>query len=110
MGSCTSLLDPSAVTLPAYVLPDICPDCYRESGLCASEHCRRQVLPQLAKPNALLRLIGDANVEQVKRQAPEATDRVQIARISRRNARKVARSSRRGYFGLARAIMEQKQH
>lgn len=48
--------------------------------------------------------MGEVIVEQKERQAPEADDRTQIERVKRRNARKVARSQRRGYFGLAKAI------
>ncbi len=52
--------------------------------------------------------MGDARIEQTKRQKPKPKERAQIERIGRRNARKVARSNRRGYFGLARAIMTSK--
>jgi hypothetical protein len=85
---------------------DICPACTlpRNKGLCSREQCRKAVLPQIAKP-ALVRLIGDALVEQTKRQKPLAPkEKAAIARIGRRNARKQARSNR-GYFGLAKAIM-----
>lgn len=74
-------------------------------GLCGKDSCRRPILPQLAQNRGWLKLIGEAVVEQTKRQAPEPTERKQLARIARRNARKVARSQRRGYFGLAKAIM-----
>lgn len=63
------------------------------------------MLPQLAHNGGWLKLIGEARIEQTKRQAPAPKERVELARISRRNARKVARSQRRGYFGLAKAIM-----
>lgn len=56
----------------------------------------------------MLRLIGEALVEQKERQEPEPKDKVQLERISRRNARKIARSQRRGYFGLAKAIANAK--
>lgn len=52
--------------------------------------------------------MGEARTEQKDRQAPEPEETVQIERVMRRNARKVARSQRRGYFGLAKAIMKSK--
>lgn len=91
----------AAVTLH----PDICPACAepRNRGLCGSDHCRKAVLPQIAKP-ALVRLIGDVLTEQTKRQKPlPAKEKAAIARIGRRNARKLARSGR-GHFALALAI------
>jgi hypothetical protein len=84
----------------------ICPDCIRSQGLCTREGCRNAVLPRLAQPTGLLRLMGEALVEQTKRQEPEPQEKVQIARIGRRNARKVARSKRGGYFGLLKAITQ----
>lgn len=103
-----SLLYPRiALSLPAVlVLPGdiICPDCIRSQGLCTREGCRNAVLPRLAQPTGLLRLMGEAMVEQKERQEPEPAEKVQIARIGRRNARKVARSQRRGMHGLLRAI------
>lgn len=51
--------------------------------------------------------MGEARVEQTKRQTdntPDPKAQRQLAKIGRRNARRVARSHRRGYFGLARAI------
>jgi hypothetical protein len=89
-------------------LAPICPDCAKPHnlGLCGKELCRKQVLPQIAKP-ALVRLIGEVNVEQVKRQKREILtpkEKAQIAKIGRRNARRQAKAGR-GYFGLAKAIM-----
>jgi hypothetical protein len=78
-------------------------------GLCQREECRRQVLPQLAQNRGWLKLITEVRVEQTKRQEPEPKERVAIARIGRRNARRIARTQRQGYFGLARAIMERKR-
>lgn len=92
--------------MTAAVALDICPDCAKPSnqGLCGKDHCRKAVLPQIAKP-ALVRLIGDVQVEQTKRQKPLAPkEKVAIERIGRRNARRQARSGR-GHFGLAKAIM-----
>jgi len=66
------------------------------------------VLPQEAKPFGLLRLIGEAHVEQTKRQEPEPSERRAIEKIKRRRANRIARSQRRGYFGLAKAIMDHK--
>jgi hypothetical protein len=90
----------------------VCPDCAspRNKGLCSRETCRKAVLPQIAKP-ALVRLIGEVNTEQTKRQkqAPMTPkERAQIAKIGRRNARRVAKSQRRGIFGLALAISRAK--
>ena len=48
--------------------------------------------------------MGEALIEQKEHQEPEPKEKVQIARIGRRNARKVARSQRRGYVGLLKAI------
>jgi len=62
------------------------------------------VLPRLAQNTGWLKLMGEARTEQKERQKPEPKETVQIERIARRNARKVARSGRRGYFGLAKAI------
>jgi hypothetical protein len=90
----------------AAVAFDICPACAepRNKGLCGKDLCRKAVLPQIAKP-ALVRLIGEVNVEQTKRQKPLAPkEKAAIARIGRRNARKTAKGNR-GYFGLAKAIM-----
>jgi hypothetical protein len=94
------------------MLDDLCPDCAKvhNLGLCHREKCRKAVLPQIAKP-ALVRLIGEVNVEQAKRQkqAPMTPkERAQIAKIGRRNARRVAKSQRRGIFGLALAISRAK--
>lgn len=91
--------------LPSYPDGELCPACLTAvGGLCGRDDCRRQVLPQLAINGGWLKLIGDARIEQSKRQRPVPTEKVQLDRIARRNARKVARSSRRGYFGLAKAI------
>lgn len=62
------------------------------------------MLPQLARPLGLLKLIGDAHVEQVKRQDAEPAEKVAIEKVKRRNARKVARSQRSGMYGLIKAI------
>jgi hypothetical protein len=96
------------VTAAAVLIdPDVCPDCRKPHnlGLCGKEICRKQVLPQIAKP-ALVRLIGDAMVEQTKRQRQTLTqtEKAKVAAIGRRNARKMAKG-RRGYFGLAKAIL-----
>lgn len=95
--------------MTAAVAFDICPDCAepRNRGLCSRDACRKAVLPQIAKP-ALVRLIGEVNVEQTKRQKQQPLspkEKAQIAKIGRRNARRVARSQRQGYMGLAKAIM-----
>lgn len=92
--------------MTAAVALDICPACAepRNQGLCGKDICRKQVLPQIAKPS-LVRLIGDALVEQTKRQKPALTRREKnaVARIGRRNARRLARKGR-GHFALALAI------
>lgn len=96
------------MTAAAVLLDDECGDCKapRNLGLCSNERCRKAVLPQLAKP-ALVRLIGDALTEQTKAQTQKLTptEKVKVAAIGRRNARKTARS-KRGYFGLALAIAQ----
>ena len=110
MGSRTPLLAPTHLTSPAFVL-DICPKCRDQSGLCTAERCRREVLPQLAKP-ALVRLIGDSLVEQKKRQVEHALpecDAHKAWKLRRQRAQEIARSKRRGAFGLAKAIMERKK-
>jgi hypothetical protein len=66
------------------------------------------VLPQLAKP-ALVRLIGDAHVEQTKRQIDQRTmlpvsDAGRAYQARRTRAQAIARSKRRGMFGLLKAI------
>ena len=96
------LVTPSAAAIALIPEEEICQACVEDNGLCHAEHCRRSVLPQLAKP-ALVRLIGDTHTEQKKRQIskPEQTA---IEKIKRRNARKVARSQRRGMYGLLKAI------
>jgi hypothetical protein len=94
------------VTAAVALNPDVCPLCAlpRNKGLCSDERCRRAVLPQLAKP-ALVRLIGDSLTEQTKRQSKGLTpkERVKVAAIGRRNARRHARQ-KRGPFALLRAI------
>lgn len=102
-----------AAALPPGTPVEVCSDCVEQDGLCGKDRCRRGILPQLARP-ALVRLIGDVLVEQKKRQKvavdreKTARERVQIERIGRRNARKAARGGRRGYFGLAMAIIGKK--
>lgn len=94
------------MTAAVVLLDDECGDCKapRNRGLCANERCRKAVLPQIAKP-ALVRLIGDALTEQTKLQKQQLTptEKVKVAAIGRRNARKMAKG-KRGYFGLAKAI------
>lgn len=87
--------------------PD-CASCVRLGGLCGRENCRRQILPQLAQNRGWLKLIDEVHVEQTKRQAPEPTEKIAIEKIKRRNANKVARSQRRGMYGLLRAIQQRK--
>lgn len=87
-----------------------CPKCLaRPSGLCEREECRKAVLPQLAQNVGWLKLMGNAIVEQTKRQKQTLTpaEKAAVAKIGRRNARRVARSKRGGYFGLAKAIANQ---
>lgn len=60
-----------------------------DRGLCHAEHCRRQVLPQPAI-SPLVRLIGNARVEQTKRQIRHG-DSAAIEKVKRRNARKEER-------------------
>lgn len=95
------------MTAAAVLIEDECPKCRlpRNLGLCADERCRKAVLPQIAKP-VLVKLIGESLTEQTKRQTQKLTptEKVKVAAIGRRNARKVARQ-KRGYFGLAKAIM-----
>lgn len=90
--------------------PDCCGNCAepRHLGLCDADRCRKAVLPQPAT-SPLLRLMGEVRVEQTKRQtkkaltvSPEA--KAHQARV--KNARSVARSKRRGYFGLLKAITQ----
>ena len=76
--------------------PDVCLDCIASHGLCHRHHVG--VLPLLAVNLEWLRLMGEARVEQTRRQRPEDTA---TKRAKRRNARK----DRRGYLGLARAIL-----
>jgi hypothetical protein len=92
-------------------LPPICLDCVRNAGLC--QRCAMHVCPQLAKNRGYLALIGEVHTEQKRRQGrrkkkgvPELTKSPeQQSWLKRRaGARAVARSKRRGYFGLARAI------
>lgn len=97
----------------------MCADCVTSKGLCGRDHCRRQVLPLLKRPTGLLRLMGEALVEQKGRQASvdlavsieqaehrQRKERTRsIARAkARKNARAIARSQRRGLFGLHRQI------
>jgi hypothetical protein len=93
------------VTAAVALDPDICPACAepRNKGLCSREACRKAVLPQIARPS-LVRLIGESLTEQTKRQKPlPAKEKAAIARIGRRNARRMARQGR-GHFALALAI------
>lgn len=79
----------------------------KDRGLCGGERCRRAVLPQLAKPS-FVRLMGEPLVEQKrlqrKREKDAAVSPQQLAWKARKSATKTARSKRRGYFGLAKAI------
>lgn len=92
---------------------DICPRCIEAGGLCGREACQRAVLPQLATNRGWLKMIGDVLTEQTERQEltrelkigqPTTEEAAAVAKIGRRNARRVARQ-KRGYHGLALAIM-----
>jgi hypothetical protein len=81
----------------------------RQNGLCDRETCRRHILPQLAKPIGLLKLMGDALVEQKSRQTtrelPVSDEQESyLVRRALSRSRKRARTGR-GYFALAKAIM-----
>ena len=90
--------------------PEICTACVDDLGLCSAERCRRAVLPQPAT-SPLLRLMGEVRVEQTNRQtkkaltvSPEA--KAHKARVQ--SARSIARSKRKGMFGLLRALAKAK--
>jgi hypothetical protein len=103
----------------------ICLNCRRNHGLCRRHE--RDVLPQPRINKGWLWLMGHARVEQRARQSvkvlpisPEHADYLERRRASKRSkvkpskprgrptaltaANKTARSSRRGYYGLAKAI------
>ena len=100
------LTAPAALPSPGvYDASDLCTYCLVADGrLCGRDDCRRAVLPQLAKNGGWINLMGAAHTEQTKRQAPAPAERVAIEKVKRRNARKISRSQRRGYFGLAKSI------
>lgn len=113
---CATCVDPlpwPPLTAPAFAISDAddpCLECVDDFGLCDSDRCRRAVLPQLAKP-ALLSLIGVSHVEQTKRQTTKAlpvSEEAKAHKARKDSARKIAKSKRRGYFGLAKAIMAKK--
>jgi len=85
---------------------EICGDCLTHQGLCARHAVG--VLPQLRRNIAWLKLIGNAAVEQTARQAAIPTPPVSAAGAAyakrKATARQTAKSRRRGYFGLARAL------
>lgn len=96
-----------------------CPSCVIAQGLCGRDDCRRQVLPQPAKNGGWLKLMGEARIEQRKRQTdaeiPVSVEQQEwkrrkehtrsVARAkARKNARRIARSQRRGLFGLHQQI------
>lgn len=114
------------MSLPAFQLPpkaypdgELCPSCVVADGLCGRDDCRRAVLPLIAENRGWLKLIGEARVEQKRRQdddelavsveqtehkkRKEHTRSVSRAK-ARKNARAIARSQRRGLFGLHRKI------
>ena len=100
------------MTATALALPDICLDCVDDLGLCRKDGCRKSVLPQLAKPS-LVKYQGETRTEQTKRQtkidrslpvSPEA--KAHKARV--KSARSIARSKRRGLYGLLKTIKEAK--
>jgi hypothetical protein len=106
----------SGLSLPAFALPDIlnveiCPDCVEDQGLCRAERCRRSVLPQPAR-NPLVRLLGDVRIEQKKRQIVEVlpeSPEAKAHKARKKSAQTIARSKRRGYFGLLKAIQDRKR-
>lgn len=83
-----------------------CEKCLRAEGRLCAFHAVH-VLPQLAVNLGWLRLMGEAMVEQVKRQtvAPTLTakERYAVARVARREARKAARRGN-GAMRLTKAI------
>jgi hypothetical protein len=75
---------------------DDCPRCVASSGLC--DRHQVGVLPLLARNVGWLKLMGEARVEQKRRQSREDAA---TKKAKRRNARR----DERGYLGLARAIV-----
>lgn len=93
--------------LPALGLADdLCTDCLTHQGLCTRHE--REILPQLRRNIAWLKLIGNAAVEQTARQAAIPTPPVSEAGKAHAQrkaaARQTAKSRRRGMYGLMRAI------
>lgn len=68
-----------------------CPDCLGRTGLCLS--CQRKILPQLAINIGWLKLMGDAHIEQTKRQSRrlDSSQRAAVAKAERRKVRKARR-------------------
>jgi hypothetical protein len=74
---------------------DVCASCVAQSGLC--DRHLAHVVPQLAVNLGWLRLIGDAVVEQKRRQhIPAPDDATAIAKAQRRTARRQHRAGLRG--------------
>lgn len=80
------------------MMPDECPDCYGRAGLCFA--CQRAILPQLRVNVAWLKLIGEALVEQKRRQSL-GDDGVAVEKAKRREGRKRARQSQHATFAQA---------
>jgi hypothetical protein len=83
---------------------DLCSACVTTRGLCARHESH--VLPQLARNIGWLKLMGEAIVEQTRRQtsralavSPEAQ-----AHADRKQAARRSRKAGRGHLALARAI------
>ena len=95
--------------LPALGLADdICTDCMTHQGLCPAHE--REILPQLRRNIAWLKLMGNAAVEQKARQrapiAPPVSPEGKAHAQRKATARQTARSKRRGMFGLLRALAQ----
>jgi hypothetical protein len=83
---------------------ELCPACVLHQGLC--ERHKSHVLPQLAKNIGWLKLMGEALIEQKRRQSaralavsPEAQ-----AHAARKQASTRARKAGRGHLAIACAV------